>query len=132
LQGEFEGTYQVYDSSIEVYVSKATFYVSEHCPYQGRRRINYIKFGLGNRHDTGWRIENSALPLLMDVVLSPRQEYVLSDLHFSLPKEDTLDLDKRWFVVEIQEDTLDAPNKAGQKGYAFVQGCKDMFVKFRF
>jgi hypothetical protein len=30
-QGEFEGTYRINDSSIEVYVSKATLYVSEHC-----------------------------------------------------------------------------------------------------
>lgn len=44
VQGEFEGTYRVYESSIEVYVSKATLSVSDNCPYQGRRRINYIKF----------------------------------------------------------------------------------------
>src|SRR6267378_3920319 len=31
VQGEFEGTYRVYNSSIEVYVSKATLSVSEHC-----------------------------------------------------------------------------------------------------
>jgi hypothetical protein len=129
VQGEFEGTYRINDSSIEVYVSTATLYVSEHCPYQGRRRINYIKFGLWNQGASKWRVENSAPPLYLYVVMSPREEHPLSDLHFSLPKESTLDLAQRWLVVEIQEDTLDTPIGDGKKGYAFVHSCKDIFVK---
>jgi hypothetical protein len=130
VQGEFEGTYRVYDSSIEVYVSKATLYVSEHCPYQGRRRINYIKFGLWNQESSEWRVQNSPQSLYLYLVMSPREEHPLADLHFSLPKQSTLDLGKRWLVVEIQEDTLDAsPLEAGWRGYAFVHSCKDIFAK---
>jgi len=129
VQGEFEGTYRIYDSSIELYVSKATLYVSEHCPYQGRRGINYIKFGLWNEDASKWKVENNALPLYLNVIMRPREEYSLSDLHFSLPKESTIDLAKRWLVVEIQEDTLDEPIESGKKGYAFVHSCKDIFVK---
>ena len=129
VQGEFEGTYRTTDSSVEIHVSKGTLYVSEHCPYQGRRRINYIKFGLWNQEASKWRVENSAPPLQLDVVMSPREEYILSDLHFTLPKESTLDLAKRWLVVEIQEDTLDAPVEEGKKGYAFVHSCEDIFIE---
>ena len=130
VQGEFEGTYRVTDSSIEIYVSKATLYVSEHCPYQGRRSINYITFALGKQEASKWKLENRGQSLYLNVVMSPREEHVMSDLHFSLPMESELDLTKRWLVVEIQEDTLDGPAHGG-KGYAFVQSCKDIFVMRR-
>ena len=130
VQGEFEGTYHITDSSIEIHVSKGTLYVSEHCPYQGRRRINYIKFGLWNNGASGWKIENRASPLYLYAVMSPREEHHMSDLHFSLPTEIGLDLSKRGLVVEIQEDALDAPPlERGGKGYAFVRSCMDIFVK---
>ena len=127
VQGEFEGTYRVYDSSIEVYVSKATLSVSEHCPYQGRRRINYLKFGLWNEEASKWKVENSGTPLYLYGIMSPREELSLSDLHFSLPKEFTLDLARRWLVVQIQEDALDLPTEVGKTGYAFVHSCPDIF-----
>jgi hypothetical protein len=129
VQGEFEGTYRVRDSSIEIHVTKGTLYVSEHCPYQGRRRINHIKFGLWNKDAAKWRVENAAPPLHLYVDLSPKEEHPLSDLHFSLPKGSTLDLTKRWLVVEIQEDALDVPVEEGKKGYAFVHSCTDIFVR---
>ena len=127
VQGEFEGTYRVYDSSVEIHVSQATISVSEHCPYQGRRRINYIKFRLWNQEAPKWRVENSDTPLYLYAIMSPREEYSLSDLHFSLPKEFTMDLTKRWLVVEIQEDALDLPVEARKTGYAFVHSCPDIF-----
>ena len=129
VQGEFEGTYHITDSSVEVYVSKGALYVSEHCPYQGRRKINYIKFGLWNQEASNWRVENSAPPLYLHAVMSPKEEHALSDLHFTLPKDSTLDLARRWLVVEIQEETLDAPAEEGKKGYAFVHSCEDIFIK---
>ena len=133
VQGEFEGTYRVYESSIEVYVSKATISVSENCPYQGRRRINYLKFGLWNEGASKWKVENTATPLYLYAIMSPREELSLSDLHFSLPKEFTLDLARRWLVVQIQEDALDLPTEAGKTGYAFVHSCPDIFTQqFRF
>ena len=129
VQGEFEGTYRITDSSVEVYVRKGSLYVSEHCPYQGRRRINYIKFGLWNQDAARWRIQNSASPLYLYLEMSPRDEHLLSDLHFTLPKESGTDLAKRWLVVEIQEDALDAPADENTKGYALVHSCKDIFIK---
>src|SRR5687767_14152165 len=88
VQGEFEGTYHISDSSVEIHVTKGTLYVSEHCSYQGRRRINYIKFGLWNHGSSGWKIENRAQPLYLYAVMSPREEHHMSDLHFSLRSEE--------------------------------------------
>ena len=128
LQAEFEGTYRIYDTSIQVYVSKATFYVSEHCPYQGRRRINYIKFALWNEGPPK-KVENSAAPVYLSVIMSPREEYTVTDLYFSLPKERMLDLEKRWFVVVMQEDAIDLPLTDNEKiGYAYAHSCRDIFV----
>ena len=130
VQGEFESRYRITDSSVEIYVSKGALYVSEHCPYQRRRRINYIKFGLWNDDAAKWKVENSAPPLYLYAIMSPREGHAMSDLHFSLPKESALDLPKRWLVVEIQEDSLDAPPlEDGRKGYAFVHSCRDVLVK---
>src|ERR1700724_1221031 len=70
--------------------SKGALYVSEHCPYPGRRRINYIKFGLWNDDAAKWRVENSAPPLYLYAIMSPREELATSDLDFSLPKESAL------------------------------------------
>lgn len=129
LQADFEGTYRVYDSSIEVHVTKATLYVSEHCPYQGRRQVNYIKFGLWNAEGPK-RLENSSTPLYVSIVMSPRDEHTLTDLRFSLPKESTLDLEKRWFVVEMQEDALDLPSRDdGKRGFSYVHSCPDIFAR---
>ena len=128
VQAEFEGTYRVTESSVEVYVSKGSIYVSEHCPYQGRRRINYIKFGLGNRTDSSWRVENSDSPFYLSAIMSPREEYPLSGLRFSLPKERNLDLANRWLVVEIQDYSLDLATDEQRTGYAFVHSCSDIFI----
>ena len=129
VQGEFEGTYRVTESSIEVYVRKGMLYVSEHCPYQGRRRINYIQFGLRNQDGSRWRFENSSAPLYLYAVMSPREEYPLSELHLSLPKDSTLDLTKRWLMVQIQEDALDLPTDQQKNGYAYVHSCEAILLK---
>ncbi len=129
VQGEFEGTYRVTNDSVEVYVSKGTLYVSEHCPYQGRRRINYIKFGLGTQGESSWKVENNAFPWYLNVIMSPREEYPLSELHFSLPREGILDLAKRWLVVQIEAEALDVPADQMKKGYSYVHSCEHIFIK---
>src|SRR4030095_675006 len=64
VQGDFNGTYLVRDNYIEVNVTKATLYVSEHCPYQGRSLLNQMRFALATYNEEGrWKIESSAPPL---------------------------------------------------------------------
>ncbi|HEY0078914.1 MAG TPA: hypothetical protein VGB73_09740 [Pyrinomonadaceae bacterium] len=129
LQGEFEGTYRVYDYTIEVSVRKATFYVSEHCPYKGRRAINYLKFSLAKEIAPGgrWDTEKAARALELSLVLKPGDEFALYDLHFTLPKEPETDLSTRWLVVAMQEDALDVPRKKDLRGYSFAHSSRDVF-----
>lgn len=132
VQGEFEGTYRIYDSSIEVDISKATIYVSEHCPYQGRRSINFMRVNLGV--DTPpeskwvWKPESKSQEIPLNLIMSPKEENSFFNLHFSIPKDRETDLSKRWFVVEIQTDAIDAPPIKG-RGYVFAFSCKDIFTK---
>ncbi len=131
VQGEFFGAYIVGDDSIQVNVTKATIYVSEHCPYQGQRGINQLRFGLAKEvnPDGGWKIETAAPPTLLGIVMRPKDERTFYGLYFVIPKKSGIDLTKRWFVVEIQEGDFDvsAGQSAFSTGYAFAHSCKDIF-----
>jgi hypothetical protein len=129
VQVELEGAYAIQDDSIAVSVTKATIYVSEHCPYQGPRAINELKFGLGVELNPNgkWKIESAAPPILLALVMSPREEYTLYNSHFLIPKGKDVDLAKRWFVVSIQTDPLEAREKPSGRGYVFANSCKDIF-----
>lgn len=131
VQGEFEGTYLIHDDSVEVNVAKATIYVSEHCPYQGRRGINRLKFGLATEigPDGRWKIESAGQPLALELVMSPKEEYSLYNLYFLIPKDRSVDLAERWFVVEIQTDPLDVPREKDRRGYVYAFSCKDVFLR---
>jgi hypothetical protein len=133
LQGEFEGTYRVYEYSIEVSISKATFYVSEHCPYKGRRAVNYLEFSLAREIAPGgrWDTERGARPLELSLVLKPRDEFTLYNLHFTIPKQPETDLSTRWLVATMQEDALDVPQKKDVEGYSFAHSCRDLFTSTR-
>jgi hypothetical protein len=131
VQGEFEGTYRINDAAIEIDVRKATLYVSEHCPYQGARSINFIRLGLGYKLDDAgrWDIKPRSLPLNLSLTMRPAEEYTLYDLHFTLPLEKATDLAKHWLVVEIQTDALDAPDSKPGRGFVFAQSCPCIFTQ---
>ena len=130
VQGDFEGTYLIRDYAIEVNVTKATIYVSEHCPYQGRRSINWLKFGLVK--DLGsegrWKIETFAPPVALTLIMSPKEEYSFYNLYFVVPKERDADLTQRWFVAEIQTDAVDLPIENKTKGYVYAHSRRDIFL----
>lgn len=129
VQGEFEGTYLNHDDSIEVNVTKATIYVSEHCPYQGRSSINQVKFGLATETaDNKWKIESRSRPINLALIMSPKEEHSLDVSYFLIPKDRTADLTKRWFVIEIQTDAIDSPSDERGRGYVFVSSRRDIFV----
>jgi hypothetical protein len=133
LQGEFEGTYRVGDYSIEVSVRKATFYVSEKCPYKGRRLLNYVKFGTWklDAPKGKWRMENSSSPLLLGLTLSPYESFDFYDLHFSLPKDNETDLRGSAFVVQMQEDAPDLPSEKPGTGFAFARSREEIYSNRR-
>lgn len=124
------GTYTVNETHVEVSVERVLIYVSEHCPYQGRRFINTLTVGLAKKSPRGgWEMENRGLPVFVEQVLSPREEHRLAGLHFRIPRGAHADLSERWLVVETEEVSLDAPDEErGVKGYAFAHSRRDLFA----
>ena len=130
VQVKVEGTYTVNENYVEVSVDRALVYVSEHCPYQGRRFVNTLAVGLATNTPRGsWEIENRSLPLPVEHVLSPREEYKLAGLRFQIPRSAGTDLTKRWLVVETEEIDLDVPDdERDVKGYAFAHSRRNLFA----
>ena len=130
VQVKIEGTYTVNETYVEVSVERAYFYVSEHCPYQGRRFVNTVAVGLAtNSPRGGWETENRGLPVFVERVMRPREEYRLAGLHFQIPRNEGTDLSKRWLVVETEETALDLPDQAkDEKGYHFAHSRRDIFA----
>jgi hypothetical protein len=129
VQVKVEGTYTVNETYVEVSVERALVYVSEHCPYQGRRYVNTLSVGLATTTPRGrWDIENTGLPVLVQRVMGPRDEYRLAGLHFQIPRGAGTVLAKRWLVVEIEETAIDLPDDAREvKGYAFAHSRRNVF-----
>jgi hypothetical protein len=127
VQLEVEGTYTVNETYVEVNVERALIYVSERCPYQGRRFVSALSVGLGAKTPSGrWEIENRSLPLVVERTLSPREEYRLAGLHFQIPRSEGADMTRRWLIFETEELDLDADaDERDVKGYAYAhsRGC---------
>jgi hypothetical protein len=130
VQVEVEGTYTVNEHYVELSVDRAFIYVSEHCPYKGRRFVNTLVIGLATNNPSGrWEMENSSLPLSVERVLSPREEYSLAGLHFQIPRNAGTDLSQRWLVVVTEETAPDLPaNERDEKGYAFAHSRRNIFA----
>lgn len=130
VQVEVEGTYTVNEDYVELNVERVLIYVSEKCPYQGRRFINKLSVGLGAVTPSGrWDTENRSLPVFVERVMSPRDEYRLAGLHFQIPRSEGADLTKRWLIVETEEMALDLPEgDKGVKGYAFAHSRRNIFA----
>lgn len=124
------GTYTVNETYVEVNIERARIYVSEHCPYQGRRFVNTIVVGLATQTPRGrWEIENRSLPVFVEQVLSPREEHRLAGLSFRIPRNANTDLSKRWLVVEMEETALDVPDHDPDRtGYHLAHSRRDLFA----
>jgi hypothetical protein len=129
VQVKVVGTYTVNEKYVEVTVERALIYVSEHCPYKGRRFINTILIGLATNTPSGrWDIENRSLPVFVEHVMGPRDEYKLAGLQFQIPRSAGTELEKRWLVVVTEETALDVPdNERDEKGYAIAHSCRNLF-----
>jgi hypothetical protein len=130
VQGEFRGTYVIDDDSIKIYVTDSKLYVSEHCPYQGRRLINYLTFSLATSTspDCGWKIESEAEPIAIGIVMVPREEQTLGQMYFVIPRDKSTDIRKRWLVVKMQTDALDDVNEKPGHGFVFASSSRDVFT----
>jgi len=131
VQLKVEGTYTVNETNVEVYVERALVYVSEHCPYQGRRFVRTISVGLATTTPRGrWDTENRSLPVFVEREMRPREEYRLAGLHLRIPRSEGADLSKRWLVVEAEDLALDLPeNDRDREGYAFAHSRRNIFAE---
>lgn len=124
VQGDFEGNYEIHSDFIQVNLTKATIYVSENCPYQGRRAINTLNFGLrAPTSDGKWKIETRAHSVGLGLIMLPSEEQELELLSFRIPRKLASDLTQRWLIVEIQTDELDSGEGLPGTGYVFAVGC---------
>jgi hypothetical protein len=129
MQGDFEGEYRIYPRSIEVSVSKAVIRISENCPYKGRREFAALSFRLAfDTPDGKWDMDFESQKFFVNRIMIPGDEYTLGPVRFSIPKEETTDLSKHWFVVQLDDNTLDGPRGGQVPGFAFAHSRKDIFI----
>jgi hypothetical protein len=133
VQADFEGTYLIREDYIEVNVTKATIYVSDHCPYKGRSSVNQLRFGLATYNEEGrWKIESSASPIQIGLIMSPKEEVSLGPSYFFtpffIPKAKDADLTTRWFIIEIQTDAIEYYDYRPGSGFVYASSCRDIFV----
>lgn len=130
VQLKVEGTYTVSETQVEVNVERALVYVSEHCPYQGRRFVRTLSVGLATTTPRGrWDIENRSLPVFVEREMRPRDEHKLAGLHFQIPRSEGADLTKRWLVVEAEDMALDLPEgERDRQGYAYAHSRRNIFA----
>ena len=130
MQGDFEGEYLVYPTYVEVSLSKAVIRISEHCPYKGRRNFAAIRFTLATDTPDGkWDMAFKSPKLFVGRIMNPGDEYSLGAAHFYIPKEETTELAKYWFVIQMDDLVLDHPKGGPVEGYAFARSCKDIFTQ---
>ena len=134
VQGDFFGTYIVEDDRVRVNVTRMFISVSEHCPYQGRRAITQLSFGLATvtSAEGAWTIETTAAPTLLGIIMRPKEQQEFYGLYFSIPRKKGIDLGKRWLVVNIQSQVLDPPPDLPEfprGGSCFAHSCKNIFAE---
>lgn len=131
MQGDFEGEYRVYPHSIEVSLSKAVVRVSQNCPYKGRRDFTGLGIILASEGPNGkWDKRFKSQKHTVRNVMLPGDEYSLGELHFTIPKEETTDLSKHWFVFYMDEFVLDHPSKRNPvPGFSLAVSCRDIFTQ---
>lgn len=132
VQLQLTGTYTVNEKYVEVNVERALIYVSEHCPYQGRRLVSTLLVGLATKSRRGgWEMESRSLPVFVEQTLSPRDAHRLAGLQFRIPRNAGTDLSDRWLAVEAEEISLDGTDEeGGVTGYAFAHSRRDLFADF--
>lgn len=130
MQGDFEGEYRIYPTSVEVRLTKAVVRIALHCPYKGRREFSALSFALATKKpDRGWTKVFKSPQLPVRLIMSPGDEHTFEgEIHFSIPKELTTDLSQHWLMAEMEDIVLDRPvGQLLRMGYAYATSRKDIF-----
>ena len=128
IQGYFEGEYRVYEDQIALHVTKSFISLSDHCPYDGRRLITAVKFGLAESTAISWKPRN-LVGLPLSFVMVPKDRLDLGEMDVSIPREVSMDLTTRWLVVQIDETTLDGIWDELPQGVSFAHSRRDLFAR---
>lgn len=129
MQGDFEGEYRVYPNSVEISLTKAVVRIGQHCPYKGRREFGALSFWLATSTPEGrWKRDSTSEKFAVRRIMIPGDEYSFAPVHFSIPKEATTDLSQRWFVVQMDDLTLDLKDEPAE-GFAFAHSRRDIFTR---
>jgi hypothetical protein len=102
--------------------------VSEHCPYKGRRLLTGIRINLATATHDSWKIDIEGLASPLRREMSAGDKWSLGESHFYIPIRSDMDLSSHWFVVQIEELTLDYPENEQPKGYSFAHSARDIFT----
>lgn len=131
MQGDFEGEYRVYPTSVEVSLSKAVIRISDHCQYKGRREFTGFGIIMASDGANGkWSKRFKSQKQLVGRIMYPGDEYWAGAVKFSIPKEETTDLSKHWFVFYMDELVLDHPKKKEpMQGFSLAVSCRDIFTQ---
>lgn len=130
VQGDFEGEYRLNPTGVELRLTKADIYISEHCPYKGSRFISAIKFGLGtSRGARSWKILTASQEKPLELIMYPGDVYHLGELYAYIPKDELSNIAENWLVVSIEDTAVDLPDRKPQKGYSFAHSCRDIFAQ---
>ena len=129
VQAQFSGKFRVYPSGIALEFDKSLITVSENCPYKGRRLITTLRVGLATRTEKGWEIVNSAPAIAIQRVLKANDSIDLGELKFLIPLTEHLELSDHWFVVQIDETSLDGDDLENADGVSFAHSDRKIFTR---
>jgi hypothetical protein len=127
-QGDFEGEYRIYKDRIVLHMTKAIIRISDHCPYDGRRLITALRFGLAESTEKSWKPSN-LVGFHLNRIMVPNDGFDLGEMEFSIPRDDSFDLSMRWLVVQIDETALDGVIEENPNGYSFAHSQRDIFAR---
>ena len=129
VQAQFSGKFRVYSSRIALEFEKSRITISENCPYKGRRLITTLRVGLATRTEKGWEIVNSAPAIAIQRVVKANDSIDLGELKFLIPLTEHLELSDHWFVVQIDETSLDGDDLENADGVSFAHSDRKIFTR---
>jgi hypothetical protein len=128
VQVDFEGELLLFPEWVEVRLTNSRIYVSEKCPYQGRRQLSRLSIGLGRKEQKSWKIVSRSNAQDIDLVMRPGEGSNLGDLTFFIPRDRIADLSGHWLVVQVEGTSPDAILEKELQGYFFAHSRRDIFV----
>ncbi len=127
IVGIHQARFQVREDSVEVWLQRSDLYYRNVATNIGARQIESIKVGLASSTGTNcsWSIRLKSEPVPVNVVMRPEERQVLRDLHFTIPKSQTMDLSQHWLVFELLETHPESSDP--RAGTTYAHSSKDVF-----